>query len=90
MTTLRCDGSSCARGHALLEAENGEQGLKLLEDGRPDLIITDILMPEKEGIDTIREALDRAPGTKIIAISGGGAHPRLRRAGFAREAVPGG
>lgn len=61
------------RGHALLEAENGDQGLKLLEDGRPDLIITDILMPDKEGIETIREALDRAPGTKIIAISGGSA-----------------
>ncbi len=60
------------RGHALLEAENGEQGLKLLEDQTPDLIITDILMPGKEGIETIREVRERSPDTKIIAISGGG------------------
>lgn len=60
------------RGHTLLEAENGNQGLTLLADHRPDLVITDILMPDKEGIETIREALQRAPGIKIIAISGGG------------------
>jgi two-component system, OmpR family, response regulator CpxR len=60
------------RGHELLEAENGDDGVALVQEGRPDLIITDILMPQKEGIETIREVLDRAPGTKIIAISGGG------------------
>ncbi|HXY99484.1 MAG TPA: response regulator [Stellaceae bacterium] len=59
------------RGHALLEAEDGEQGLMLMKDRPLDLIITDIYMPGKEGIETIREALDRAPGTKIIAMSGG-------------------
>ncbi len=66
-----------ARGHALLEAENGQQGLTLVENRQPDLIITDILMPGKEGIETIREVLDRWPGTKIIAISGGGGSQNL-------------
>jgi two-component system, OmpR family, response regulator CpxR len=61
------------RGHELLEAENGDDGLARMKDGSPDLIITDILMPQKEGIETIREVLGRSPGTKIIAISGGGA-----------------
>lgn len=67
---LRVLGS---RGHTLLEAENGNDGIAQLQDGRPDLIITDILMPQKEGIETIREVIGRAPGIKIIAISGGGA-----------------
>lgn len=66
---LRVLGS---RGHELLEAENGQQALKLLENRQPDLIITDILMPAKEGIETIREVIARWPGTRIIAISGGG------------------
>jgi two-component system response regulator CpxR len=61
-----------ARGHDLLEAENGDAGIALMKDRTPDLIITDILMPQKEGIETIREVLGRSPGVKIIAISGGG------------------
>lgn len=58
--------------YRVIEAENGQEGLKLLDLEKPDLVITDILMPQKEGIETIREVQDRAPGTKIIAISGGG------------------
>jgi two-component system, OmpR family, response regulator CpxR len=61
-----------ARGHELLEAENGADGIARMQDGKPDLIITDILMPQKEGIETIREVLGQSPNTKIIAISGGG------------------
>jgi CheY-like chemotaxis protein len=58
--------------HQILEAENGSAGLKLVEEHTPDVVITDILMPQKEGIETIREVQDRAPRTKIIAVSGGG------------------
>ena len=62
-------------GHQVSEASNGAEGIKLYEQDQPDLIITDILMPEKEGIETII-ALHRAnPDLPIIAISGGG---RLR------------
>ncbi len=59
-------------GHQVSEASNGAEGIKLYEQDQPDLIITDILMPEKEGIETII-ALHRAnPDLPIIAISGGG------------------
>ena len=72
------------KGHVLLEAENGQQGIKLLEEQQPDLIITDILMPRKEGIETIREVLDRSPATRIIAISGGGGSQNLMFLDMAR------
>ena len=59
-------------GHQVTEAVDGAEGIKLYEQDRPDLIITDIIMPEKEGVETII-ALRRAdPDLPIIAISGGG------------------
>ena len=58
--------------HDLIEAEDGQEALTLVDEHKPDLIITDILMPRKEGIETMREVGERAPDTKIIAISGGG------------------
>jgi CheY-like chemotaxis protein len=58
--------------HHVLEAENGQEGLRLIDEHKPDVVITDILMPKKEGIETIREVQERAPATKIIAVSGGG------------------
>ena len=59
-------------GHQVSEAGNGAEGIDSYERDPPDLIITDILMPEKEGIETII-ALHRAdPDLPIIAISGGG------------------
>ena len=58
--------------HEVTEAVNGAEGIQLYEQDRPDLIITDIIMPEKEGVETII-ALRRAdPDLPIIAISGGG------------------
>jgi CheY-like chemotaxis protein len=66
---LRTLGS---KKHRTIEAPNGVEGMKLVEQHKPDAVITDILMPQKEGIETIREIRERAPGVKIIAISGGG------------------
>jgi len=62
-------------GHAVRDARNGFEGLALCRERTADLIITDIIMPDKEGIETIREASRDFPDTKILAISGGG---RLR------------
>ena len=59
-------------GYVVMEAENGKIGLKLLCEKSPDLVITDIIMPEKEGIEVIRELRRDFPDVKIIAISGGG------------------
>lgn len=62
-------------GHDVLEAEDGDRGLELLRTHNPAVVITDIFMPGKEGIETIRAILLSHPGTRIIAMSGGGANP---------------
>lgn len=59
-------------GYQTLEASGGTQGIKLFNEHRPDLIITDLIMPEKEGLELIRELKKKDPDVKIIAISGGG------------------
>ena len=58
-------------GHMVLEAENGNQGIKLQQQENCDLIITDIIMPEKGGLSTIAEMKSGNAYLKIIAISGG-------------------
>jgi CheY-like chemotaxis protein len=59
-------------GHEVDIALNGIQGMELFEKNKPDLLITDIIMPEKEGLETIFELRRKYPELKIIAISGGG------------------
>ncbi len=60
------------KGYDVVMADDGRRGLKLFESEQPDLVITDIIMPEREGIETIRAIHKIRPGAKIIAISGGG------------------
>ena len=57
--------------HVAIEADNGRSGLRRLVEDRPGIMITDIVMPEQEGIETILEARRLVPGIKIIAMSGG-------------------
>jgi DNA-binding response OmpR family regulator len=59
-------------GYEVVEARDGNQGLQLFRVSQTDLIITDILMPEKEGLETIIDLRREFPAVKIIAISGGG------------------
>jgi len=59
-------------GYDVVTAEDGDIGLRLYREQAADLIITDLIMPEKEGIEVIREIRKDNPETKIIAISGGG------------------
>lgn len=59
-------------GHDVIEAADGDEGISLYRSELPDLIITDIIMPGKEGIETIMELRRDFPEVKIIAISGGG------------------
>ncbi len=59
-------------GYSVSEAGNGLEGLKIYADGGVDLVVTDIIMPEKGGIDTIMDLRRDFPNCKIIAISGGG------------------
>ena len=64
-------------GHTVVEARDGKEGLKLFESHRPDLVITDIVMPEQEGIGLLLELRKRPPMPKIIAVSGGGTRDAL-------------
>lgn len=59
-------------GYDVVIANDGLQGVAAFRREQPDLVISDIIMPEQEGIATIRQILGENPGTKIIAISGGG------------------
>lgn len=59
-------------GYEVDLASNGSEGLRLFDGIDPDLVITDIIMPEKEGLETIREMKRRNKDLKIIAMSGGG------------------
>ncbi|MBI1777870.1 MAG: response regulator [Proteobacteria bacterium] len=59
-------------GHSVRCANDGKAGLAAFEQNKPDLVITDIIMPEKEGIETIQTIRKLDPLIPIIAISGGG------------------
>lgn len=59
-------------GHTVIEANNGREGEQKFAMQPVDLVITDILMPDQEGIETIRHLRRNNPGLKILAMSGGG------------------
>lgn len=59
-------------GYEVIEATDGAEAMTRLADGGVDLVITDVLMPNKEGIETIRDLRKQADPPRIIAISGGG------------------
>jgi DNA-binding response OmpR family regulator len=64
-------------GHDVFEASDGSEGVDacramLASKESIDLVITDILMPEKDGYDTIKDIKALRPDMKIVAISGGG------------------
>ena len=59
-------------GYEVSEAADGDEGLEACRISKPDVVITDIIMPEKEGIETILSMRKEFPDMKIIAVSGGG------------------
>ena len=58
-------------GHAVVQAVNGDEGLDALAREMFDLVVLDILMPEREGIETIREIRKKWTALPVLAISGG-------------------
>ena len=58
-------------GHTVEDVGNGDAGLRAHRERPADLIITDIFMPERDGIETVRELRRESPQVKIIVISGG-------------------
>jgi DNA-binding response OmpR family regulator len=61
-----------AEGHEIQTAENGVRALERQRETPSDLMIVDILMPEKDGLETIRDIRKLTPGIRILAMSGGG------------------
>lgn len=61
-----------ADGHLVFNAGDGEEGVQDFLELGPDIVITDVFMPNRDGIQTILELRELQPGIKIIAISGGG------------------
>lgn len=59
-------------GCEVIEASNGNEGIDLYYDHRPELVITDIIMPEKDGIQVMIELRRDFPDVKIFTISGAG------------------
>ena len=57
--------------HTVVCADNGNTAMKKLQDFQPDLIITDLIMPEKEGLELIQEIRRLKTNIKMIAMSGG-------------------
>jgi CheY-like chemotaxis protein len=58
------------RGHSVVEAENGDEGLRCYRAAPADLVITDIQMPVLDGLQMIKALRNAFPNAKIIAISG--------------------
>lgn len=59
-------------GHSVVMAANGRQAIDQFENEAFDLVVTDIIMPEQEGLETIANLRRRETYVPIIAISGGG------------------
>jgi len=68
-------------GYEVLEAPNGRVAMTLCREDPPDLMITDIFMPEQEGMETIQAMRREFPGVKLIAVSGqaGGVYLRVAK-----------
>ena len=59
------------RGHSVFEAEDGFQALRVYREKTPDLILTHVLMPSKDGLEVIIELRREFPDVCVIAMSGG-------------------
>ncbi len=74
-----------SRNHTVIEAVAGVAGLKAFEEEKPDVIVTDIIMPNADGLEVIREIRRQDPEARIIVVSGGGRLPDQTYLGYARK-----
>lgn len=64
-------------GHTVLQAEDGQKGLDLVRATEVDVVVTDLIMPVQEGVETIIALRRGWPNLPVIAISGGATNARL-------------
>ncbi len=58
--------------YEVIEARNGGEGLRVYRENHPDLVLLDLYMPEKDGLETLRELRLESPAPKVVTMSGGG------------------
>ncbi|MBM4153643.1 MAG: response regulator [Lentisphaerae bacterium] len=56
----------------VLEARNGDEGIRMYRENLPDLVLLDLYMPEKDGLETLRELRKETPPPRVVTMSGGG------------------
>ena len=74
-----------AGGFSVVKAENGVEAERAIERGKVELVLTDLLMPDKDGIELINDLRKSRPGLPIVAMSGGGHLPRAQYLAMARR-----
>ena len=72
-------------GHSVVLLDNGKKGIDYLRNKSCDILITDIFMPEMEGLETVKHALAIYPTMPVIGMSGGGSRGEMQFLGFAHR-----
>jgi len=71
-------------GHEVIEAADGDEGVLRFTAENPEIVISDILMPQKEGIETIKELRRMSATVWIVVMSGGGTSHNMMFLDFAK------
>ncbi len=71
-------------GYAVKVAADGVEAITIFREYKPDIVVVDIVMPEKDGVGVIKEIRDESINAKIVAISGGG---KLNPGSYKPEAI---
>lgn len=69
-----------ASGYSVLTAENESQGLEVFNRERPGIVLTDLKMPGKDGLDVLRQIKAISPVTEVIVITGHGGRDLKQKA----------
>ncbi|HET6161354.1 MAG TPA: response regulator [Dongiaceae bacterium] len=72
-------------GHTVVDAENGRVGLAELRKSLFDLVVTDIVMPEVEGLEVLMTVRQHYPSVAVVAISGSGHASAFKTLDFANK-----
>jgi two-component system, chemotaxis family, chemotaxis protein CheY len=59
------------QGYSVIAASDGESGVRAFGEARPDLVLSDVIMPNSNGVDAIRRMREIDPTVRIVAMSGG-------------------